>query len=426
MNQKEYYSEHQDWYAPTTVDSRLPVIKRAQSAEIWDIEEKRYLDFFSQAGVANIGHNHPAVIEAVTKQTEKLMFIASQDFGYFSEEVSPIRLAEELQKTISFPVKFIPEVSGATAVNAAVKLLLRVRPERKIFLAFKNAFHGRHGYALDLTFSKAVQKKDFPTALEVYHTAFPTDSASVDEFQKLLKYYVDTDEVNALVLEPIQGEGGGMQAADKKALKEIIAICQKNNILVIADEIQSGFGRTGKFWAFEHYDFEPNIICIGKAIAAGLPMAMVAYKKELEQNNLEQGWHSSTYAGGPIPVAAALAVLRVIKQENLIQKAELTGIYLSGFLKGLTQLAEQKYKKFHLAVKGFGLMQGVEFQTYTSRFPYQELREKVFEKCLANGLLLLPAGHSQRNPTLRITPPLNIPYENLEEGLKILHQAIFD
>jgi len=423
VNQKEYYQQYQYWYAPTTMDSRFPVINaddpRNLGTEVWDINGKRYLDFFAQVGVVNVGHNHPAVVEAIKRQTDKLIFIASQDLGYYSDDVSPIHLAQALQETIPFPVKFIPEVSGATTVNAAVKFLCRTRSDRRIFLSFLNDFHGRHGYALDLTFSKAVQKKDFPSTLDTYHPPFPIDSRSVREFKDLL-YRLGPDRINALFFEPIQGEGGGMKAAEKKALNEIASLCQENGILLVSDEIQSGFGRTGKWWAFEHYDFQPDLICMAKAIGAGLPIGMVAYKREIEKS-LEQAWHSSTYAGGPIPVAAALAVLKVIKEENLVAQAAQKGNYLSIELKKIARLAE---RKAHLKIKGLGLMQGVEFQTASKFYPYPELKEKVLEKSLAGGLLLLPSGDSHFNPTLRFELPLNISQEHLDEGLNIFKNAL--
>lgn len=401
------------------------VVKSGKGSIVEDVDGNQYIDFNSGILCSNVGHSHPYVIERIKKQIEKFLNYSLTDF-YFENAVT---LAEELCKITpgSFKKRVYFGNSGTEAIEAAIKMA-RWHTRKPYFIAFINSFHGRTIGALSLTASKPVQRKYFsplmPNVVHVpfsycYRCAFKQQYPEcnlwcVDYIKEyVLEKYVPPEEVAAIVFEPIQGEGGYIFPPDDYFIK-LKKLADEYDILLIDDEIQAGMGRTGKWFAIEHYNISPDIICIAKSLASGLPLGATVAEESIM--DWEVGSHATTFGGNPVSCEAALATISVVKNENLLERATKLG---RNVLKRLKEM-EEKYELIG-DVRGKGLMIGVEIvvDKKTKKPGRKEVKE-IMMRCFKQGLAIISCGIS----TFRIAPPLNIEEEYLEIGLNIFEDVI--
>jgi 4-aminobutyrate aminotransferase len=403
------------------------VMGQGRGAEVWDVDRNRYIDWAAGIAVNSTGHSHPKVVEAIQRQAEKYLHISSD---YYHEPM--VSLGERVNEIA--PMKEDVGVffanSGTEAVEAAIKLA-RYATRRTRFIGFLGAFHGRSMGSLSFTASKFVQQERFfPTMPGVMHVPFPDPYRTVIQPQRggdygdtivdyieevLFANVLPPDEVAAVVVEPIQGEGGYI-VPPPNFFPRLRALCDRHGILLIADEIQSGVGRTGKWWAIQHWNVEPDIVCIAKGIASGVPLGLMAARQTL-MKKWPSGAHGNTYGGNPLAAVAALATLDLIEDEYMENAREM-GDYI------LDALAEMQVRHPSIGdVRGRGLMIGVEFvKDKRSKEPAPTLREEVIHHGWQNGLLTLGCGRS----TMRIAPPLMISQLLVDEGLEIFENALTD
>ncbi len=399
------------------------VVSRAQGAVVEDVDGNRFLDFAAGISTVSTGHCHPEVVQAIKDQAERLLHICYTDFYY----PIYIDLCEELARIA--PIRGGKRVfltnSGAEAVETAVKLA-RVRTGRQKIVGFFGAFHGRTYGAMSLTASKPVQRKGYgPFLPEVLHTHYAycyrcpvnrrPESCGVECLDLLTESYfhtsVDPREVAAILVEPVQGEGGFIPP-HREFLPKLQEICRANGILLIADEVQCGMGRTGRMFALEHYGIDPDMIILAKGIASGMPISAVIARDDVMKWN--DGGHGSTFGGNPVSCAAALATLRLL-QEGLVENAARVGARLIEKLKGL-----QKKHRLIGDVRGLGLMVGVEVvRDQATREPATRERNAVIEKAFEGGLLTLPCGIS----TIRLSPPLIVRDPDVDKAVAALDAA---
>lgn len=400
------------------------VMDHGKGTHVWDVDGNRYLDFAAGIAVTSTGHSHPKVVKAVQDQAEKFLHISSD---YYHEPW--VALGEQLARIAPFKdgaISFMTN-SGTESVEAAIKLA-RHYTGRSQFIGFLGSFHGRTMGSLAFTASKPRYKENFfPMMGGVTHVPFPDPYRPILESlpgeyygetvvryieQQILDQVLPASEVAGILVETIQGEGGYVLPAPGfyPALR---ALCDRYGILLIVDEVQSGMGRTGKWWAIEHYCVEPDIVCAGKGIASGIPLGAVIAKKKLM--TWTKGTHGNTYGGNPIACAAALATIDLIENEFLVN-AEQVGNY------ALECLAEIQSRHPKIGqVRGMGLMIGVEFvKDQESKQPDEELRDRIIHLAFQSGLLLLGCGKS----TIRIAPSLSINRSEIDQGLLIFEEAI--
>ncbi len=408
--------------SPSYTRSYPFVMAKGQGSEVWDVDGRRYIDFGTGIAVTNTGHSHPHVVEAIKKQVDLFLHMSGTDFYYAQQ----IELAERLNKLapISGPTKVFFGNSGAEAVEAALKLA-RWYTKRPRFIAFYRAFHGRTFGALSLTASKAIQRQGFaPLVPGVSHAFYPNPYrnpfpgedpglAALDYIENhLFKTTTPPEEVAAIIVEPIQGEGGYIVPPDN-FLPGLRELADKYGILLIFDEVQTGFGRTGKMFAAEHWGVEPDIICMAKGIASGMPLGAIVAKSEIM--SWPPGAHASTFGGNPVSCAAALATLDLL-EGGLVEMSARSGAYLKSRLR---EIAE-RYPVMG-DVRGKGLMVGVEFvKDQENKEPWPELRDAIVQKAFEQGLLILGCGHN----SLRFIPALNISEELLDEGINMYEAAL--
>lgn len=405
------------WY-PLVADSGSGCIVK-------DVDGNEFIDFNSGIAVLAVGQSHPRVVQAIKDQAEKLLHYSWTDFFY-----KPIiDLAEQLTKITpgTFQKKVFMANSGAEAIEAAMKAS-RWHTRRPLFMAYTSAFHGRTFGAMSLTASKPVQRRYFsPLVPEVTHVPYPycyrcpfhlqypeCDMWCADfiEEEVLTKYHPGEDTA-AMFIEPIQGEGGYVIPPDDyfKRLKKIL---DNYGILLVDDEVQSGMGRTGKWFALEHWGVTPDIVTIAKALASGLPLAAVVAKEEIM--DWEGGSHANTFGGNPVACAAALQVIEIIKQEGLLENANRLGTYL---VKRLREL-QGKYPMIG-DVRGKGLMVGAEIvKDPETKEPATKEVQVMMDKCFKRGLAIITSGKS----TMRFAPPLIITSELIDAGLDVFESAL--
>ncbi|RMF48530.1 MAG: acetyl ornithine aminotransferase family protein [Anaerolineae bacterium] len=400
------------------------VMGRGKGVEVWDVDGNRFLDFSAGIAVVSTGHSHPKVVEAIQKQAEEFIHISSD---YYHPVW--VQLAEKLTSLAPFEedaMVFLTN-SGTEAVEAAIKLA-RYHTKRSYFIAFLDSFHGRTMGSLAMTASKPKYRRGFmPLMGNVVHVPFPNayhpvlatrpgegyGEAVVRYIEEnILGHLLPPDEVAGILIEPIQGEGGYVvpPADFFPALRQL---CDRHGILLIADEVQSGMGRTGKWWAIENFGVEPDIVCSAKGIASGVPLgAMIARKSVM---TWPHGSHGNTYGGNPLACAASLATI------DLLESAYLENAARMGAL-ALEMLRDMQTRHPSIGeVRGIGLMIGVEFVTdRETRQPAVELRNRIEHLAFEYGLLTLGCGTS----TIRISPPLSISEAELREGLAIFEHAI--
>ena len=400
------------------------VVKRGRGVVIEDVDGNLFLDFMAGIAVANTGHSHPRVVQAIEEQAVNFLHICGSDFYY--EPMA--QLAEKLSQLApgAGTKKVFFTNSGTETVEAAFKLA-RFATKRQHVIAFHGAFHGRTMGALSLTASRSSHRAQFsPLVPDVHHVPYgfchrcpyhlnygSCEIACVSYLERVLfRYEVAPQEVAAIFVEPIQGEGGYI-VPPREYLPMLQDLCRRHGILLVADEIQSGFGRTGKMFACEHWGIEPDILCTGKGIASGMPLGAMIARSEI--STWTPGTHGSTFGGNPVACAAALATLTVI-EDGLLHNATEVGVYLKDKLHAL-----QTKHAIIGEVRGLGLMIGVEFvRADGSGTPDAGLRDQAMNKCFEKGLLLLGCGES----TLRFCPPLIVTEDESAKAAEIFDAAL--
>lgn len=401
------------------------VMDHGRGAQVWDVDRNRYIDWAAGIAVAATGHSHPQLVAAIQKQAEQFIHISSD---YYHE--SMIRLGERINEIAPMQenVGVFFANSGTEAVEAAIKLA-RYATKRQRFIGFLGAFHGRSMGSLSFTASKFVQQERFfPTMPGVVHVPFPDPyrpvlemhhegdygDAVVDYIERVIfQSILPPDEVAAVLVEPIQGEGGYV-VPPPNFFPRLREMCDKNGIILIADEVQSGVGRTGKWWAIEHWGVEPDIVCIAKGIASGMPLGLMAARQSIMKKWVA-GAHGNTYGGNPLSCQAALATLDLVENGMMANAVEMGEFIMDA-------LSEMQVRHPSMGdVRGKGLMVGVEFvQDKTSKQPAHQLREDVVHHAFEHGLIMLGCGRS----TLRIAPPLMIQKPLVEEALELFEDAV--
>jgi 4-aminobutyrate aminotransferase len=381
------------------------VVKEGRGLVIEDVDGNLFLDFMAGIAVASTGHSHPKVVKAIEEQARKFLHICGSDFYY--EPMA--ELAEKLSRIAPgrSPKKVFLTNSGTETIEAAFKLA-RFATKRNHVIAFLGAFHGRTMGALSLTASRSSHRAEFSPLIPDIHHA-PYGQADYLE-QVLFRYEVTPAEVAAIFVEPIQGEGGYI-VPPPEFLPTLKELCRRHGILLVVDEIQSGFGRTGKMFACEHWGVEPDILCAAKGIASGMPLGAMIAREEI--STWTRSTHGSTFGGNPVACAAALATIDLI-EDGLIKNAGEVGDYLK---ESLTKLRSRHPRMSD--VRGLGLMIGVEFAQNDGK-PDAQFRNQVMAKSFDKGLLLLSCGES----TIRFCPPLIVKRDQVDIAVGIFDAVL--
>ncbi|OPF90406.1 4-aminobutyrate--2-oxoglutarate transaminase [Rhodopseudomonas palustris] len=405
------------------VSQATPVFaERALNSEIWDVEGKRYVDFAGGIAVLNTGHCHPRIVAAIREQLDRFTHTCFQVAPYEGY----IRLAERLNQLapINGPLKSILLSTGAEATENAVKIA-RAATGRSGVIAFTGGFHGRTAFASAMTGKVIPYKKALgPPLPGVWHVPFPVagSDVSVEDalrcVQFVFKADIDASQVAAIIIEPVQGEGGFHQAPPE-LMRGLRRLCDENGIVLIADEVQTGFGRTGKMFAMEHYDVQADIVCVAKSLAGGLPLSGVIGRAAI-MDAAEPGGLGGTYAGNPLACAAALAVLDVFEEENLIARANQIGERLRS---AIDRFALSNTLVPTSVARGPGAMVAFDIlKQRGSNEPDAEATKRVTRLAHENGLILLSCGTAAN--TIRILVPLTASDAIVDEGLAILERCL--
>jgi len=412
--------------SPSYTRSYPLVARRGRGIRVEDVDGNEFLDFAAGIAVNSTGHCHPEVVAAIQKQAAELIHISGTDF--YDEHLTD--LAERLSAVAPMPGphKFFYGNSGAEAIECALKLA-RYHTGRQQIISFLGAFHGRTMGALSLTGSKPQQKRRFsPLVPGVTHIRYPyayrgcSGGPQEEEAfsmgcaryieEKLFKTILAPEEVAAIFIEPIQGEGGYVVAPDN-FLRELRAVCDRHGILLVVDEVQSGAGRTGKWWAIQHSGVEPDMVCMAKGIASGMPLGICMTRAEIM--DWVPGSHASTFGGNPISIAAALATMDILQREAIANAANVGGKILERL---------QAWKQTHPLVgdvRGRGLMIGIELvKNKTTREPATALRNRVETLAFERGLMILGCGET----SIRLCPPLIVDEHEASVALDILEDAL--
>ena len=414
------------WISPSYTRSYPMVAKRGRGVRVEDVDGNQFLDFASGIGVCSTGHCHPEVVKAIQDQAAELIHMSGTDFYY----EAMIQLAERLSKIAPMPGphKFYFGNSGAEAIECALKLA-RYHTGRQNIVAFLGAFHGRTMGALSLTASKAQQRRRFgPLVPGITHVRYPyayrgcSGGPQEEEAfalgcaryieEKLFKTTLPPEEVAAIFVEPIQGEGGYV-VAPTIFMRELRGICDRHGILLVVDEVQSGVGRTGKWWSVEHSGVQPDIVCIAKGIASGMPLSLCMTRANIM--DWKPGSHASTFGGNPVAIAAAMATIDIIEREGMANAAKVGGAML--------QRLKDWPKKHPIVgeVRGRGLMIGIEIvKDQQSREPAIEWRNQIETLAFERGLLILGCGET----SIRLSPPLIVKQEEADIALDILEESL--
>ena len=392
-------------------------IARAEGTRVWDTEGREYLDFIGGIGVLNTGHRHPKVVAAAKAQMDRLMHTCFQVASYDPY----VELSAKLNALVSGgPNKTLLLTTGVEATENAVKIA-RGYTNRPAVIAFNGAFHGRTLMGLTMTASSTAYKQNFgPFASEIYHTPFPYEYRGITSADALasLQYLFDSrvmpSQVAAIIIEPQLGEGGFVPAP-VEFMKELRRICTQHGIVLIVDEIQTGFGRTARMWAHDHYGIEPDLVTMAKSLAGGLPLSAVVGKAAI-MDGPTAGGLGGTYAGNPVACAAALAVLDVFEEEGVLAQAERQAATIAASL-GAMQAAHPQIGD----VRGLGAMKAIEIVVPATKAPDSASAQKIVDLSRARGLMLLKSGTSKN--VIRLLPPLTTPSDQLQKGLDILAGA---
>jgi len=390
--------------------------ERAQGAELWDAEGQRYIDFAGGIAVMNVGHGHPKVVAAIEAQLKRFTHTCYQVVPYESyialaEKLNQITPGTHAKKTALFS-------TGAEAIENAVKIA-RSYTKRSGVIAFGGAFHGRSMFAVSLTGKVQPYKAGFgPFPPEIYHAPFPCHCASLDETKKavqhLFKADIEPSRVAAIVFEPVQGEGG-FNVIQAEAVQWLRELCDEHGIVLIADEVQTGFGRTGKMFAMEHFGVIPDLMAIAKSLAAGVPLSAVTGRAEI-MDAPAPGGLGGTYAGNPLAVAAAHAVIDVMAEEKLPERGAMLGDQLKAMLNGLREHVPRIAD-----VRGLGAMVAAEFADAHGQ-PDADFTKRVQAEALKRKLILLTCGVDAN--VVRFLFPLTTPQPIFDEALAILRESL--
>jgi 4-aminobutyrate aminotransferase len=416
------------WVTPSypRPDYKLAV-RRAEGVWVEDVDGNIFLDCNAGVAVCNTGHCHPEVVRAIQEQAAELIHMCGTDF-YYRHMPELARKLEEIVP-VPGPTKTHFANSGTEAVETALKLAMHATGRQK-FIAFFNSFHGRTLGSLSLTSSRIAQRRGFKrSVLDVTHVPYPnpfrhpftgelSDGPTVSRAclswieERLFKSTTPPEEVAAIVVEAVQGEGGYIPAP-KEFLDGLRRICDEHGILLVVDEVQSGMGRTGKMFASEHYGLKPDIITIAKGIASGIPMGACVARADLM--DWKPGAHASTFGGNPVALASALKTIELL-EGGLVRNSAEVGAYIQDGLRNLARKHDSIGD-----VRGLGMMIGVEFVAGGgSRDAAPEFRDRVEMECYKRGLILLGAGHN----TIRWSPPLILTRENADVALEIFDEAV--
>lgn len=403
-----------DHVARGVAETHPIVIARAQGSRVWDVDGREYIDFIGGIGVLNIGHCHPRVVEAVHRQTSALMHTCFQVAGYDGY----VQLAARLNALVGGgPNKTLLVTTGAEATENAVKIA-RAFTNRPGVIAFSGGFHGRTLLGLSMTASGTGYRQNFgPFASEIYHAPYPYEyrgwsaARALDGLHALFESRVPPSQVAAIIIEPQLGEGGFIPAPPE-FMRELRRIATAHGIVFIADEIQTGFGRTARMFAYEHSEVDPDLVTIAKSLGGGLPLAAVVGKAAIMDAPLPGGL-GGTYGGNPVACAAALAVLDVFEQEyvldDAVRQAEMTSAALHAMARECPQIGD---------VRGLGAMMAIEIVSPDDGAPDAAFAQRIVDRARARGLLLLKAGLHKN--VIRLLPPLTTPPDDLARGLHIL------
>jgi 4-aminobutyrate aminotransferase len=426
-NAKRIVAGDDKYISPSYTRSYPMVAKRGRGIVVEDVDGNEFFDFSAGIAVTSTGHCHPEVVAAIQKQAAELIHMSGTDFYY----EGMVTLAERLSKIAPMPGphKIYYGNSGAEAIECALKLA-RYHTKRQHVIAFLGAFHGRTMGALSLTASKPQQKRRFsPMVPGVTHVRYPDiyrgcvgGPQDAERFalgcaryieEKLFTTVLAPEEVAAIFVEPIQGEGGYV-VAPTIFMQELRRICDKHGILLVVDEVQSGIGRTGKWFAVEHTGVHPDIVCMAKGIASGMPLCVTMSKAEIM--DWVPGSHASTFGGNPVSIAASLATLDVIEKEGLVRNAQEVGDHM------LKRMADwPKKHKVVGDVRGRGLMIGVDIVKDQKTREYgRSERDRIVELAFERGVLFLGCGPS----TVRIAPPLVVTKEEADVAMDLLEESI--
>ena len=389
----------------------------AENSELWDVEGRRFIDFAGGIAVLNTGHRHPKIVKALQAQLERFTHTCYQVVPYESyislaEKLNAMTPGAHAKKTALFS-------TGAEAIENAIKIA-RSHTQRSGVIAFSGAFHGRSLFAVSLTGKVQPYKAGFgPFAPEVYHAPFPCHCASLDEVKKavahIFKADIEPSRVAAIIFEPVQGEGG-FNVIQAQAVTWLRALCDEHGIVLIADEIQTGFGRTGKMFACEHFGLVPDLMTIAKSLAAGMPLSAVTGRAEI-MDAPSPGGLGGTYAGNPLAIAAAHAVIDVMVEDKLAERGQRLGDQLKAVLQSLRAEVPQITD-----VRGLGAMVAAEFNKAGTDIPDQDFTKRVQAEALKRNLILLTCGVNAN--VVRFLFPLTIPNAVFAEAMDILRASM--
>ncbi|AZD36122.1 Gamma-aminobutyrate:alpha-ketoglutarate aminotransferase [Pseudomonas chlororaphis subsp. aurantiaca] len=420
VDETPHLLQQRDQFVPRGVVTAHPlVIDRAEGSQVWDVDGERYLDFVGGIGVLNIGHNHPRVVAAVQAQLQKVSHACFQVVAYKPY----LDLARRLSQMIggAEPYKAAFFTSGAEAVENAVKIA-RAHTQRSAVIAFRGGFHGRTLLGSTLTGMSQPYKQNFGTAPEVFHTPYPnayrgvSSEMALQALQELFATQVAPERVAAIIIEPVQGDGGFL-AAPAEFLQALRALATQHGIVLILDEIQTGFGRTGSWFGFQHAGIQPDLVTVAKSLAGGLPLSGVVGKAQIMDAPLPGGL-GGTYGGNALACAAALAVLDAYEEEQLLARGVALGLRLR---EGLLRL-QRLYPSIG-DVRGSGFMLALELvKNDAARSPDAELTQRLIDQARLGGLLVIKCG-VHRN-VLRFLAPLVTTPEQIDEALAILDAAL--
>jgi 4-aminobutyrate aminotransferase len=410
---------------PKVVGRYSPVfVDRGEGIYVWDLDGQRYMDFTSGIAVTNTGHSHPRVVAAIQEQAAKIIHAQQNIFAHESMLKAAVALTDTLPASLN---QVFWTNSGAEAVEGAIKLA-KVATRRPATIAFRGGFHGRTHGAMSVTSSRSKIRGHYePLLAGIYFAPYPYefrnpysgDAADYDlkyfeELEHLFETLVMPDDVASILIESVAGEGGYM-VPSVRFMQKLRALCDNYGIMLILDEIQTGVGRTGKMWAFEHYDVVPDIITVAKGIASGMPVSAVVANKNV-MDKWAPGAHGGTYGGNAVGTAAALATLEVIRDEKLVENSAAMGAILSDGLRAIQA-------EFPVIgdVRGLGLMVAAEFVNPDGT-PNPDAVAKVIAACLKEHVLLLNCGTWDQ--AIRIIPPLVVNETQIREFLSIFRGAV--
>ncbi len=390
MKTQDVEALYKEYVLPTYARSPLCLAK-GKGSKVWDLEGKEYLDFFPGWGVSGLGHCHPNVVHAIKHQAAKLLHVSNNYYG-----LKQAQLAKKIVEH-SFPGRIFFCNSGAEAVETAIKFVRKYGSSsgRYEMITMKNAFHGRTLAALTAT-GQEKYLKGFEPLPEGFK------QVALNDFEAL-KQAIGPKTI-AVMIELIQGEGG-INVANPEYIKKVRALCDEKKLLLVFDEVQTGMGRTGKWFAFQHYGVEPDLMALAKSLGSGVPIGALVVNKKIKEEVLVPGTHASTYGGNPLVTAAALGVFKTIEKEKLLQNAEEMGAYLKSKLLAL----KEKYS-FIKEVRGIGLMLGMELDR-----PGADLVKHLREK----GLLI----NCTHKSVLRIMPAMIVTKRQIDQAVQMLDQA---